>query len=211
MKKLDNKREGIKEKKKVGKSSKFFKKPLVEKVLGITVVTGLLALVPISICVKCEELKDRKVNKAHLLEKPEVPRNEKVTELKNVIEAAGIHGYSSQHIVSKGNNMTDAGLDLVIDLSNLLKNLGMSGDDILNALIQIEDPCMYGGVPHPPGFEVKKDPNWSESIKLTRLLNTIALHQGHMYVWQEGKDSRDYIYGYKYDKSNKTLYITARF
>ncbi len=211
MTKLHIVREQAREKKKPEpeKKTKSLDTPLTDKILtgyGLAVAAAFFSFWVYTNVKHSMEV--RYGNEYEVPEKRETPKNEKVVELKNIIESAGIKAYTSYDAIEKGNDMTEKGLDLMIEFSSVLKDMGMDGDNIINALIQVEDPWPKAK------FKLEKDPTKEELLELKKIIGDIAYNQSHLYIYQKlepGNYHRDYVFGCDYDKSEKTLYITARF
>jgi|GEM_PF-4531934 len=123
------------------------------------------------------------------------PKNFQVERFRRTIESAKLTNVEVEHVIEMGNRATPAQLSFMFDFSRLMGNLGMSGDDIHGALVQIEDPFPE------KGFPVKRGPRGFENMGLSALLNRAekAFH---------AEDDSNLNLGSRYDESSKTLFIT---
>ncbi|MFH1394182.1 MAG: hypothetical protein ABIH29_04850 [Candidatus Micrarchaeota archaeon] len=124
-----------------------------------------------------------------------VPRSREVERLRQIISESKNNDVAKDYIVGMANQRTDAEVVLMIDLASTFRRLGMGGDDIVNALIQIEDPLPE------KGFAVKRGPHGFESMGLDTLLKRAEA--------LSGPDS-NYRFGHRFDVESSTLFLTMR-
>ncbi len=122
------------------------------------------------------------------------PKTESVRQLADILKRADSGNFVVNETVEWANNLDAATVQLMVDLSSLMADLGMWGENIPTALSQILDPW-----PDRPGFLVGRGPTEEESARLGSLLERAGRVSG-----REGTGT----YGFNYDDGSKRLAFT---